>query len=205
MKQKQLELILQQIPPPPNPKPELEQYQTPASIAADMLYLALAHGDIANKKVIDLGCGTGMFSIGAALLGAQKTLGVDSDQTSIDIAQDFAKKHNLSTEFITQDISTVDISCDTVLMNPPFGAQKSNEKADRAFLVKAYEIGDVVYSLHLAKTLPFLQTLISAIGGKLDIQKQYDFPIPRMFSFHQDMKRTFDVILLRITHEHGTK
>ncbi|HEV8361491.1 MAG TPA: 50S ribosomal protein L11 methyltransferase, partial [Candidatus Thermoplasmatota archaeon] len=63
-------MLLQKVPPHPAPKAELEQYQTPAPIAADLVYRALAAGDVAGKRVLDLGCGTGILAIGAALVGA---------------------------------------------------------------------------------------------------------------------------------------
>ena len=199
MKQKQLELFLQKIPSPSDPKPHLEQYQTPAALAADMLYTALAHGDIEKKTVIDLGCGTGIFSIGAVILGAKHAIGIDSDSSSINIAKRFTKNNNLSVEFIHQDVSSVDITGDTVVMNPPFGAQKGNENADRLFLKKAMAIAHVVYSLHLAETLPFLQKLIRSLQVTIEVQNHYDFIIPSMFSFHKDIKRTFSVVFIRIS------
>src|SRR4030042_577278 len=53
----------------------LEQYATPAHIAADMLWEAFTAGDIEGRSVVDLGCGNGVFSIGAKLLGAKDVLG----------------------------------------------------------------------------------------------------------------------------------
>ena len=69
MKQKELEMLLQKIPEFNSPKPNLEQYLTPAPIAADLLFTAAQYGDIENKIVVDLGCGTGIFSFGAYLCG----------------------------------------------------------------------------------------------------------------------------------------
>ena len=83
-------------------------------------------------------------------------------------------------------------------MNPPFGAQKSNLQADRRFLEKASEISEIIYSIHLKKTLPFLQTMIAALKRKITYQKEYQFPIKWMFPFHSKQKVTYDIILLRI-------
>ena len=68
MKKKKFEMILQQVPHPIKPLPHLEQYMTPASIVADVLFLAYHWGDIKDKTIIDLGCGTGIFAVGAALV-----------------------------------------------------------------------------------------------------------------------------------------
>ena len=59
-KKKHLEMAIQKVPKHPNPKVDLEQYSTPATIAADLLWNAYSLGDIADKKVMDLGCGTGL-------------------------------------------------------------------------------------------------------------------------------------------------
>ena len=40
MKKKELELFLETVPDFTHPKPWLEQYQTPSSIASDMLFIA---------------------------------------------------------------------------------------------------------------------------------------------------------------------
>jgi putative methylase len=44
MKQRQLEILLQQIPKPTKPIPYLEQYTTPATIAADVIFTAYSWG-----------------------------------------------------------------------------------------------------------------------------------------------------------------
>jgi len=74
MKLKQLEMILQRVGGFPRPQAALEQYQTPAPLAARLLYHALMKGDIEGKQVCDLGCGTGILAIGAALLGRNRLL-----------------------------------------------------------------------------------------------------------------------------------
>lgn len=42
---------------------------------------------IANKSFLDIGCGSGLFSIAAVQLGARKVLGVDIDPLSVDTSQ----------------------------------------------------------------------------------------------------------------------
>jgi putative methylase len=201
MKQRQLEILLQQVPAPIKPKPALEQYPTPATIAADILFTAFQWGDIENKIVIDLGCGTGIFAVGAAVLGAKKVFGFDVDKKVITLAKEYAKTNKLLIEFRLQDVEAVDTACDTILMNPPFGAQKSNQNADRKFIEKGFELSQVIYTLHLKKTVPFLKKMIHALHGKIILQKDYVFPIKWMFNFHKKEVIIYDVTLLRIaTH-----
>lgn len=70
MKLRQLESLLQDVEPFETPKVALEQYPTGPHLAACMLHTAAGHGDIEGRAVVDLGCGCGVLSIAAALLGA---------------------------------------------------------------------------------------------------------------------------------------
>ena len=198
MKKKELEIMLQKVPSPNRPILRLEQYMTPANISADIIFIAHQFGDIENKTVIDLGCGTGIFSVGAYIAGAKKVTGVDIDKESIAIATSYTKKSNMDIEFLVCDVKDIQTNCNTVVMNPPFGAQKSNEKADRKFIEKGFEIAEVIYSLHLKKTIPFLEKMINSLGGYITYWKEYKFPIKWMFRFHNKEIVNYNVTLLKI-------
>lgn len=99
-KKKHLEMAIQKVPKHPNPKVDMEQYSTPATIAADLLWNAYSLGDIADKKVMDLGCGTGIFAIASKLLGAASAIGVDIDKDSTDLASSYCG----DVDFICSDI-----------------------------------------------------------------------------------------------------
>lgn len=198
MKKKNLEIFLQKVPDFENPHPSLEQYLTPAEIVADILFIAYQFDDIKDKNVLDLGCGTGIFSVGAYLLGAKRVVGIDIDENAINIAKKFANENNMKIEFFVKDVEDVDIDCDTVVMNPPFGAQKSNIRSDRKFIEKGFELGKVIYSIHLSKTMSFVEKLIKALDGKITFTKNYNFRMKSTFSFHKKRIKDFDVTLLRI-------
>ncbi|MCD7810515.1 MAG: 50S ribosomal protein L11 methyltransferase [Ruminococcus sp.] len=51
-----------------------------------------------DDKVLDLGCGSGILSIGAMLLGADSAVAVDIEQNSADTAMENALKNNISAE-----------------------------------------------------------------------------------------------------------
>jgi putative methylase len=198
MKKKQLEMILQKIPSFEKPIPNLEQYQTPAEIAADILFIAYQFGDIENKTILDLGCGTGIFSIGAKIMGAKKVIGVDIDNNCLKVAKNYTKEIKEKITFINKDILDIKIKCDTVIMNPPFGAQKSNKKADRRFIEKGFEIASVIYSIHLLKTIPFIEKMVNSLVGEIDFYKKYNFPIKYTYVFHDKKVINYDVCLIRI-------
>jgi putative methylase len=197
MKKKILEMFLQQTPNYINPKVKLEQYLTPATIAADIVFTAYQYEDIMDKTVVDLGCGTGIFAIGAAYANAKKVIGVDIDKDSINQAISFSNNNNLKIDFQINNIFDIDLKADTVLMNPPFGAQKSNKHADRIFVKKALEIGSVVYSLHLTKTLSFIEKLLKSLNAEISFSKDYSFTIKGMYEFHKKLSKKFNVTLLR--------
>ena len=198
MKQKDLEMKLQQIPCFNNPKSDLEQYLTPANIAADIIFTAFQFEDIQDKKIVDLGCGTGIFSFGAKITDAKEVIGIDIDEKVIEIAKDFAKKNTVEIQYFVKNVKDFENECDTVLMNPPFGAQKSNRWADRGFIEKAFEISKVIYSLHLSKTIEFIEKMVAALEGEISFSKNYIFPIKHTYFFHKKKSVDCDVTLLRI-------
>lgn len=196
MKKKELEMILQTIPPISNPKPSLEQYSTPASIAADVLHTAFTRGDIAGRRVIDLGCGNGVFAIGAYILGARYVVGVEMDEVVLREARENALALGVDVDWIVADVGFLHLRGDTVIQNPPFGAQK--RRADRKFLKAAIETARTVYSLHMAETVPFLERYVADLGATVELRKIYKFYIPRMFSFHRKEKKSVEVVMLLI-------
>ncbi len=66
MKKRKLEMLLEQVKGFGRPDVSREQYATPATVAAELLYFAFMNGDL-EGSVVDLGCGTGVLAIGASL------------------------------------------------------------------------------------------------------------------------------------------
>ena len=181
----------------------LEQYPTPAPIAASVLYAAqIEHNDITDKTVCDLGCGNGIFAIGAALLGANRAIGIDVQSKALKASQ--MNSRSLGTEdtvdWILGDVSSLQLQCpvDTVVSNPPFGVK--NRGADMRFLKKAISVAEVIYSMHLAgeKNRVFLRSEIEKLGARITQLETFQFPIGRLFEFHKKQKHMVDVDLYRI-------
>lgn len=196
-KKKHLEMAIQKVPKHPNPKVDLEQYSTPATIAADLLWNAYSLGDIADKKVMDLGCGTGIFAIASKLLGAASAIGVDIDKDSIDLASSYCGDVN----FICSDICDLenDFDVDTIFQNPPFGSQKNAKKgADLKFISKAIELSPkVLYSFHMASTEEFLISYFEKNDLEIIHIFRYNFPIPKIYEFHTRESANVEVIVIR--------
>lgn len=187
-----MEIILSSLAPPPRPKLKLETYVLDAKSAAYVLTVAgYVYDDVVGKKVVDLGCGTGVLAIGAALLGAKFTVGVDIDGDSIHVAKENASQVGVDVNYITGDIAVIHNSFDTVLMNPPFGSW--HRGADVNFLAKALNISAITYSLH--KRSPgnrrFLTNKVSSLGGKVDRVFEVELRLPKTYPFHK--KKTYPV------------
>ena len=200
MKLKNLEMMLQRLSGFSKPRAVLEQYQTPAPLAARLLFHALMKGDIEGKTVCDLGCGTGILAIGAALLGAASVRGIEIDKDAIRIAQENAQLLSVDVEFINADINTAVggiAPCDTVVMNPPFGAQKQNVHADRPFIDAALALAPKTYGIFNAGSTPFVEAYIGDKGrvvGKIS----GTFTIKRTFAFHTRDAQEIPVDILMI-------
>ncbi len=196
-KKKHLEMAIQKVPKHPNPKVDLEQYSTPATIAADLLWNAYSLGDIADKKVMDLGCGTGIFAIASKLLGAASAIGVDIDKDSTDLASSYCG----DVDFICSDICDLenDFDVDTIFQNPPFGSQKNAKKgADLKFISKAIELSPkVLYSFHMASTEEFLISYFEKNDLEITHIFRYNFPIPKIYEFHTRESANVKVIVIR--------
>lgn len=54
-----------------------------------------------GDRILDLGCGSGILSIGALLLGAESATAVDVDENSVKIAKENAEKNHISAEKYT--------------------------------------------------------------------------------------------------------
>lgn len=202
---KQLEIVLSKLKTAESPKPSLEQYTIPSSLAAEILNLALLSGDIKGKVLFDLGCGSGRLTIGSFLLGAREVVGVDTDDKVLEVAEEnFHSLHSLFSEmklkssirFVLSDIKEFSEKCDTVIQNPPFGVQSDN--LDKIFLEKALECGKKIYSLHKGeyeKTRESITKFVESKGGKVEKIIPYKFSIPHMFRFHKKPKKEVSVDL----------
>lgn len=216
---KDLEIRIESIPKHPNPKIELEQYSTPATIAADVLWNAYTLGDIEDKNILDLGSGTGIFTIGSALLNAKYSVGIDVDGESIDLAIKTANSMEINRcMFLNRDLNLFykmssdelnkslnqDIldPVDVIIQNPPFGSQYKGKKgSDRIFIQVAMNLSPVIYSFHMSKTENFLNSYFKNLGGKITHKFLYDFPIPKLYDFHIKNSKNIQVIVLRVENE----
>ncbi|MDO5861663.1 MAG: METTL5 family protein [Thermoplasmata archaeon] len=196
MRKRDLEICLERVAGFSEPDPAMEQYMTPARIAADIIFEAYRRGDIADLKVMDLGCGTGMLSIASWLAEAGMVVGYDASEAALSVARSNAEALGAEVEFKLSDIRSVDEGADTVVMNPPFGCQRAH--ADRPFLEKALALSDCVYSIHMAETIDFVESFCEARGKSVFWRRTYKYEIPHLFSFHTRASQTVEVAAVGI-------
>jgi len=197
IRKRDLEIALQSIAPHRTPRIHLEQYTTPAHIAADILFRACyIYEDVRGRSVLDLGTGTGRFAIGAAILGADQVVGIDLDVTSVHSALSYSKGMQLKVDWVVGDIEIVRDLFDTVIMNPPFGTRQ--EHADLRFLRAALSVGKVIYSIHKSTTRAFMSRWLKNAEAKSEILMTTKIVIPHQYNFHHKHRHVVDVDVLRI-------
>jgi putative methylase len=163
--------------------------------------MAHAKGDLAGRSVADLGSGNGILAIGANLLGATRVVGLESDPRAVDVARRNADRVRAEVEWRLGEVGSFREPVDTVLMNPPFGAQKPH--ADRPFLDTAMAVGHIVYTFLNATTEAFVRRRIEGAGGRVDERHEYAFPIAHLFPFHRKRTREVPVLLYRVETAKG--
>jgi len=74
--------------------------------------------DFKGKKVLDIGCGSAILSLYAALLGAKKVLAVDNDEDTVISARKNIELNNTTTiEIVRNDLQQIKGAYDIVLAN----------------------------------------------------------------------------------------
>lgn len=167
---RQLAIELESVPGFDGPDERLEQYVIDAEAAADLIWaLKNETPDISSRIVLDLGCGTGILTVGVALIGAAIAVGVDSDLAALQQARQSARRMGVDsqTDWVQAHVPEVAVKSDLVVQNPPFGVKQRG--SDLAFLETAIRSGKVAYSVHLASQSGrvYLQRFIEQHGGTL--------------------------------------
>ncbi len=203
MKLKELESNLQNVQAFSNAKLNYEQYITTPHLASNILFtIESQYGDLGDKIVCDLGCGTGMLSIGASLLGAQFVHSIDIDVDALGICKENIGNFDIDNiELVNADCKqllrlseTVDIFCnykfDTCLMNPPFGtkfqdklsnSEDSKFGIDMQFLKLASRLStNSIYSLNKTVTRDYIRKFSAKLGLSMEVISELRYNIPKV-------------------------
>ena len=177
-----------------SPDPALEQYPTDSQIASDILWHAFMNNKLTT--VSDLGAGTGILGLGAALLNADKVYLVDKDKSALSIAKNNqssleSRYGKLPIKYYNCDISQFSTKVDTVIMNPPFGVQTVH--ADKTFLEQAFNIADTIYSVHKIESKKFIQKLVEDNNFQVVEILKFSFPLKASMQHHTKKVKRLDV------------
>lgn len=197
LSKRQLEIMLGKLKNLEKPSLKLEQYPVSPEAAAELLYLAGFEHDDLNRRVIDLGTGTGRLAIGAALMAAEEVVGVDVDEQALALAKENAERVEAEVEWVHSDIEKIHGKFDTVIMNPPYGTRTAH--ADTRFLEKAFQLAPIIYSIHKSATREYLLQFLTRSGWHVDQVRSMRMVIPHLFEFHEKKRGIVEVDLYRIT------
>ena len=188
-----------------DPTVEFEQYATPSDIAAHLVHLADVQGDLAGKTVLDLGTGTGMLALGAACRDPVRVLALDRDPAALGQARANEDRvaPSVPVSWLLADATRhpLCVSDATALMNPPFGAQRGNAHADRAFLETAAEVAAVSYSIHNAGSKEFVEAFASDVGGDVTHAFRTELALSRQYDHQTSEREVIDAEAFRIEWE----
>jgi len=199
LRRQQLEIALSHLKPSPSPQLAYEAYDLDPSSAAEVLFLAESRfGDVKDRAILDLGCGSGILAIGAALMGAEMVVGIDINLDSVEMARANARLSGASVQLVAGDIEAVRGPFDVTIMNPPFGTRLRG--IDVTFLRKAMSVSVLVYSLHKTgeQNRVFLRNAVEKLGGEVDAIFNMELEIPRTYEFHTKKRYQVEVDLYRV-------
>ncbi|MCI4335792.1 MAG: METTL5 family protein [Thermoplasmata archaeon] len=168
----------------PSARADTEQVRTPPERACDLLDSASLRSDLHGRSVVDLGSGTGVLAIGAALYGADRVRGVESDPAAVELARSAADRLGATVEWIVGDVSTFRERAHTVVMNPPFGAQRRH--ADRPFWEAAFTAARKrIYAFASPDSRTFIAAQAVERDWHIDETRSVVWPFPRTFPHHR--------------------
>ncbi|KAL0233811.1 hypothetical protein PCE1_002317 [Barthelona sp. PCE] len=205
MKKWELESFLQKLLRFENPDILKEQYSTPGNVLADFLW-DYGH-NFQGKNVLDLGCGTGILSLGALMCGAANIVAIDIDPTALELFRQNMNDNGMGDAPITLVEANVlehnfgDMIFDIVILNPPFGT-KHNAGIDSRFLeiAIAHSTG-LVYSFHKSSTRSHFTNFGVRHGFSADLVKQYSWVLENTYKFHKKRNMKIFVDLWEYTRE----
>jgi len=205
MKLKELESHLQQVEEFEEPKILLEQYPTRPHIASCMIHtIASSFDDVEDRKILDLGCGCGVLSIGCVMLGAGSVTGVDLDPDALVTARQNLEDFDIdNVDLVNLDVRQADRllrpdSFDVVIMNPPFGT-KHNKGLDMLFLEKGMKLATrSVYSLHKTSTREHVLKKAEAWGAKPQVLAELRYDLPSTYKHHKKTSVDIEVDFIRL-------
>lgn len=208
---KELAIFLSKLLSFSNPNQRLEQYSSDGDSAAALLWQVFIDGNIKDKYVIDMGCGTGILGIGALLLGAKHVEFIDidasvnirlkenfkilTDNWEIDIAGKWMFT-NANVASCPAEINSEKRSQSTVISNPPFGTRVKH--ADKTFLEAAMKRAKNIYSMHKSSTDVFVRSFARDNTLKILWDEKISFQLKNTMPGHTKRMERVEVTIYHL-------
>jgi putative methylase len=141
---------------------------------------------------VDLGAGTGILGIAAAMLGGKVTL-VEKDPDAVEITRENIEMTGVEPELLEQDISEFNENVDTVIMNPPFSVH-SDEGMN--FLEKAFSAANRVYLISNRSMRERIKDFAETSNHEILAVEQFKIALPATYGFHTEESRETPVDLI---------
>lgn len=125
---------------------------------------AMLEMNFKEKKVIDMGCGTGILAILAVKLGAEQVIAIDNDSNAVENSRDNMLKNGVTNIIVIEGDGAMlrDKHCDIFIANinrniilNDFALYKSSLNPGGALLTSGYYIQDLPLIQNKAKELNF--------------------------------------------------
>ncbi|MFT4308998.1 MAG: METTL5 family protein [Candidatus Woesearchaeota archaeon] len=180
-------------------KLELEQYETGSEIASILLWHAYMRGDISNKTVADLGAGNGILGIGALMLGAKHVTFLEKDIDAVNImSKNLSEYEEDCYNVMHSDISKYNSIVDTVIMNPPFGAQIRH--ADAPFINAALSYANKSYIIIPPVSLDYYKKAVGETHS-LTVLDTLKYRMPKHYDHQKKITAIIEVMIIVINKQ----
>ncbi len=196
---KQLTIILQQLKSFENPNIKLEQYETPADIAAEWIWEMHINNEIEEKVFADFACGPGILGIGLLLMGAKQVHFLDIDKKILETCKENCNNLEIDqnrTIYHNMNVQESNIKTDCVVQNPPFGTKIKH--VDKLFLETAFKTANKIYSMHKWSTKKFIEAISKDHNFTISRTYRYKFPLKKTMKHHKKKKEFIDVGLWKL-------
>ena len=99
-------------------------------------------GNVGEKRVLDMGCGSGIIGLFAALNGAREVVATDINPSAVENAQENFKKYKLTNARAIESnlFFSVDGTFDLIIFNLPYHGAKANDFLEKAVSDENYDV-----------------------------------------------------------------
>ena len=160
--------------------------------SSQMLLQWVEANDISEKKIIEVGCGSGIVSLRAAQKGAE-VWAIDINPAAIKLLKKNAKNNDVSLHSLKSDLFSdiPETPFDAVLINPPFYPKNPQTDAEKAwFCGTGFEYFHKLFAQ--LKDRNITDGIFMTLSDDCDLQRIQSIAKEHSYSFHlTETKKSF--------------